>query len=62
MLALLAQGWMNAAIAAELGLSANTVARYVERLYLKIGVHNRVDATLAARRALEDERRRGRRL
>ena len=53
-LALLAQGWMNAAIAAELGLSANTIARYVERLYLKIGVHNRVDATLAARRALED--------
>ncbi len=47
-LALLATGRANAAIAGELGISAHTVARHVERLYLKLGVQNRAGATAAA--------------
>ena len=53
MLALLAQGLINASIAFELGLSPNTVGRYVERIYAKLDVHNRVAATAAVRDALE---------
>ena len=51
-LALLAQGHINASIALELGLSPNTVGRYVERIYTKLDVHNRVAATTAVRDAL----------
>jgi two-component system nitrate/nitrite response regulator NarL len=40
-LALLAEGMSNKAIARELGLSAQTVKTYVERLYTKLGVANR---------------------
>jgi DNA-binding CsgD family transcriptional regulator len=52
-LALLAQGHINASIAVELDLSPNTVGRYVERIYAKLDVHNRVAATAAVRDALE---------
>ena len=54
MLALLAQGHINASIAVELDLSPNTVGRYVERIYAKLDVHNRVAATTAVRDALAD--------
>jgi len=40
-LALLAEGLSNKAIARELGLSAQTVKTYVERVYTKLGVANR---------------------
>lgn len=40
-LALLAFGMSNKVIARELGLSAQTVKTYVERLYTKLGVSNR---------------------
>jgi DNA-binding CsgD family transcriptional regulator len=53
-LALLAQGHINASIAVELDLSPNTVGRYVERVYAKLDVHNRVAATTAVRDALAD--------
>jgi DNA-binding CsgD family transcriptional regulator len=53
-LALLAQGHINASIAVELDLSPNTVGRYVERIYAKLDVHNRVAATTAVRDALAD--------
>lgn len=51
-LALLARGRMNAAIAQELDISPHTVNRHVEHLYTKLGVHNRADATAAALAAL----------
>ena len=53
-LALIVGGHINASIALELDLSPHTVARYVERLYTKLDVHNRAAATAAARDALED--------
>lgn len=52
-LALLAQGHINASIAVELGLSPNTVGRYIERVYAKLDVHNRAEATAAVRDALD---------
>jgi DNA-binding CsgD family transcriptional regulator len=52
-LALIAQGHINASIAVELDLSPNTVGRYVERLYAKLDVHNRAAATAAVRDALD---------
>jgi DNA-binding CsgD family transcriptional regulator len=52
-LALLAEGHINASIAVELGLSPNTVGRHVERLYAKLDVHNRVAASRAVRDALD---------
>jgi DNA-binding CsgD family transcriptional regulator len=52
-LALLAEGLMNAAIAVELDLSPSTVGRYIERVYAKLDVHNRAAATGAVRDALE---------
>jgi DNA-binding CsgD family transcriptional regulator len=48
----LAQGQMNARIASDLGISVHTVGRHVERLYAKLGVHNRAAATAAALAAL----------
>jgi DNA-binding CsgD family transcriptional regulator len=52
-LALLAQGHINASIAVELDLSPNTVGRYVERVYAKLDVHNRAAATAAVRDVLD---------
>ena len=47
-LALLAAGSSNPAIARALCLSPRTVQRHVANLYLKIGVHNRAAATTFA--------------
>jgi len=47
-LALIASGMMNAAIAHQLGVSVHTVNRHVEHVYAKLGVHNRAAATAAA--------------
>jgi DNA-binding CsgD family transcriptional regulator len=49
-LALLAAGQSNGQIAAALFLSPRTVQRHVANLYLKIGAHNRADATAYALR------------
>jgi DNA-binding CsgD family transcriptional regulator len=51
-LACLAAGHTNDGIAADLGISRNTVARHVEHVYAKLGVHTRVAATRAALEAL----------
>jgi len=52
-LRLLAQGEMNAGIAAELGLSVHTVERHVTNIYRKIDARGRADATaFAIRRGL----------
>ena len=53
-LALLARGMMNAAIADDLGISPHTVSRHVERIYAKLGVHNRAGAIAATHDALDD--------
>ncbi len=50
-LALLADGQPNAAIAANLGLTEATVKSYVSTLLTKLGVENRVQAALVAQRA-----------
>jgi pimeloyl-ACP methyl ester carboxylesterase len=47
-LALLAAGRSNQAIAAGLSLSARTVERHIGNIYLKIGAHNRAEATAFA--------------
>lgn len=51
-LALLAAGRANAAIAHELEISPHTVARHLERIYAKLGVQSRAAATAAAFDAL----------
>lgn len=53
-LALLTAGRTNDGIAAALGISPNTVARHVEHVYAKLGVHTRVAAARAALDALPD--------
>jgi DNA-binding CsgD family transcriptional regulator len=58
-LARLAQGRMNAAIAQDLAISPHTVARHVERIYAKLDVHNRAEATAAVLRALDGDPTRG---
>jgi DNA-binding NarL/FixJ family response regulator len=45
-LTLIAQGLSNAEIAAELELSPNTVKFHVRALYARLGVHNRVEASI----------------
>lgn len=52
-LARLAAGRTNAGIAADLGISRNTVARHVEHVYARLGVHTRVAAARAALSALD---------
>lgn len=49
-LSLLANGFPNAEIAAELGLTEATVKSYVSTLLTKLGVQNRVQAALLAQR------------
>ncbi len=51
-LALLAQGLTNKAIAGELIISPNTVKRHVKAIYRKLGIHTR---SAAAARALNSE-------
>jgi DNA-binding CsgD family transcriptional regulator len=51
-LACLVAGRTNDGIAADLGISRNTVARHVEHVYAKLGVHTRVAAARAALDAL----------
>ena len=53
MLAGIVRGGMNAGIAQDLGISTHTVARHVERIYAKLGVHNRAAATAWALDALD---------
>jgi pimeloyl-ACP methyl ester carboxylesterase len=50
-LALLAGGRSNAAIAEELSISARTAERHIGNIYRKIDVHNRAEATAYAFRA-----------
>lgn len=47
-LALLAGGSSNATIAQSLTISTRTVERHIENIYLKIGAHNRAEATAYA--------------
>jgi HD-GYP domain-containing protein (c-di-GMP phosphodiesterase class II) len=47
-LALLAQGLANKAIARELQISPKTIGNHVERIYMKLGVTNRAAATMRA--------------
>lgn len=50
-LRLLAEGKSTAQIAAELGLSRTTVRNYVANLLTALGVHSRLQAVVAARKA-----------
>lgn len=54
MLALVASGLTNEEIARQLAISAHTVARHLERIYSKLGIHNRAAATALALGALGD--------
>ena len=47
-LRLVAQGRSNREIAAELFIAEKTARNHVERVYTKLGVNNRTQATLAA--------------
>jgi DNA-binding NarL/FixJ family response regulator len=47
-LALLAEGLTNAQLAEALFISERTANRHVSNIYLKLGVHNRTQATRAA--------------
>ena len=51
LLALLAQGHDNAALAAALALSEKTVRNHVSSVYAKLGVRKRAEAVVLARRA-----------
>jgi DNA-binding NarL/FixJ family response regulator len=50
-LRLLAEGRSTAQIAAELGLSRTTVRNYIANLLTALGVHSRLQAVVAARKA-----------
>ena len=45
-LLLLSQGFMYKQIAAELGISLNTVRKHLRSIYAKLGVHSRTDAAM----------------
>jgi DNA-binding NarL/FixJ family response regulator len=49
-LRLMAGGSSNPAIAAELGLSVNTVRKHVEHVLVKLGVHSKLEAAAFAAR------------
>lgn len=49
-LALVAAGRTNRQVAADLGISGETVKTLLERAYTKLGVHRRAEAVLEARR------------
>jgi DNA-binding NarL/FixJ family response regulator len=49
-LALLADGLSQSAIAAELVISPKTVATHIQRILVKLGVHSRAEAVAAAHR------------
>lgn len=42
----LAAGWLNKEIAAELGVSIETIRTHLRNLFAKLGVHNRTEAVL----------------
>ena len=48
-LTLMATGYSNGAICAELGLAKNTVRNYITRIFSKLGVQTRVEAVIWAR-------------
>jgi DNA-binding NarL/FixJ family response regulator len=50
-LLLLSNGRSTAEIATELGLSTTTVRNYIANLLVALGVHSRLQAVLAARKA-----------
>ena len=50
-LALVTEGRSNAEIAVELGVAVNTVRNHVRRIFVKLGVRNRVQAAVYAVRA-----------
>jgi DNA-binding NarL/FixJ family response regulator len=50
-LRLLAEGESTGQIAADLGLSRTTVRNYIANLLAALGVHTRLQAVIAARRA-----------
>lgn len=52
MLALVAEGQDNLAIAAELTLSTRTVERHLQNVYLKLGVSGKAARAAAVSRAL----------
>jgi DNA-binding CsgD family transcriptional regulator len=54
-LALLASGRTNAAIARELGLSPRTVGHHLEHVFAKLGTPNRAAATAAALAAVRGQ-------
>lgn len=47
-LSILADGASNEAIARALSISARTVERHIGNIYLKVGAHNRAEATAYA--------------
>lgn len=49
LLEMIARGWENARIAAELNLAEQTVRNYVSSLYLELDVHSRAEAIVWAR-------------
>jgi two-component system response regulator DevR len=50
-LRLLAAGWSNKRIGGELGIAAETVKSYLDRIFRRLGVDNRTDAVAKAMRA-----------
>jgi DNA-binding NarL/FixJ family response regulator len=56
-LALLADGLANAAIARQLGLSVNTVRNHVQNVLMKLNAHSKLEAVaVASREGLLDRR------